>query len=88
MVRNSISENWGIAHLHINSSGIHAVPANLVCQKQGENFVTISWTFSLSAKAFLVNYGPTGTATELIVSVHCSLMSVCYVFSLVCYALF
>lgn len=64
MTRNRWGENWGVAHLYVNSSGLQGVPLNVVCQKQGENSIILHWTAPLAnIAAYTVDYWPTANRT-------------------------
>lgn len=61
MFHNSVGENWGLAHLYVNSSGLQPPPSNLTCHEHGDDFIIVHWNPPMEdVTAYTVHYWASG----------------------------
>ena len=60
MASNGVGETWGVGYFFVNSSGLQDPPTNLVCHKQGEDFIVLHWNApKAKITAYTVHYWST-----------------------------
>lgn len=70
MFHNSVGENWGLAHLYVNSSRLQAPPSNLTCHENGDDFIIVHWNPPMEdVTAYTVHYWASGIVFDMAVIV-------------------